>query len=60
LKTLDGTDFKDDQELIKKMKAQEEAKKKGKSDLATIPEKGGSSAAPSSSGKAPIDKCIKA
>mmetsp|Transcript_19339 Transcript_19339/g.29645 ORF Transcript_19339/g.29645 Transcript_19339/m.29645 type:complete len:110 (+) Transcript_19339:334-663(+) len=46
LKTLDGTNFNDDQSFIAKMKAQEQSKMarvKGDGGLATIPEEKGSS-----------------
>ena len=59
LKTLDGTDFSDDQALIGKLRSAEEAKK-NKKGLDTIPEAmpkmGGSSQAAS----APVDKNLKA
>jgi len=59
LKTLDGTDFSDDQALISKLRSAEEAKK-NKKGLDTIPEAmpkmGGSSQAAS----VPVDKNLKA
>lgn len=59
LRTLDGTDFADDKDTIRKMKTAEEAKKnklQGKPGLAPIPEEGRSKP----SGSAPMDKSIKA
>jgi len=46
LKTLDGPDFKDDQEMISKLKGLEQAKKSKVGGLATIPEVGGGKALP--------------
>lgn len=53
LKTLDGTDFKDDQPLITKLKPLEQSKKTKSSGLASIPEE-------TKDGKSGVDKSIKA
>ena len=57
LKTLDGTDFKDDQDMINKMKSGELNKKVASNKLESIPEEGSGGKAAFPQG---IDKTIKA
>ena len=54
LKTLDGPDFKDDGEMISKIKGLEQAKRSKHGGLAAIPEAAGGSSLPK------VDKTIKA
>ena len=63
LRTLDGTDFKEDQGFITKMRGQENEKKLKMANggqLETIPEEGGSSKKDATLFPQGIDKSIKA
>lgn len=60
LKTLDGTDFADDKDVIAKMKSAELSKKSKAQGLAPIPEEKAAGAGATASGKPAVDKSIKA